>query len=199
MSLRAHGSCLGVGLMLLLTGPVGRAFGHDFRLYAGKVEEDGFTRDIAYFQNQDRTRVQINLPGGWTVAADAAALTLTSPTASGSLIRLENSRFAPDLPFKDKGLEAYRRQALSTLPEGATDTKMVEEHDNPLPIFHWKTYEFVLAYDFYGSSYQRSVLFLDMDAKEQLVVTALAAKPDHARVRSIALDLLRSWQTLPPN
>ena len=85
--------------------------GCDFRVTSGTVQEDGFTHEVSYIHNAARAPVMISLPRGWTVNADALSLTLTCVTSRETLIRLETSGLAPDLPFKDKGLEAYQEKS----------------------------------------------------------------------------------------
>ena len=200
--------CIGVptrpGCMILLltvllsaTDPVGvRAM--DFQLHSTTKEEDGFTREITFFQGDDQTRISINLPIGWAHADDVNTLTLTSPaTMPGNVIRLEKSGFSPGLVFKDSNLEKYRRFAFASIPEGATAVHLVEEHDNPLRVFHWTDYEFVLEYEYFGEAYRRCVMFLNLDARQQLIVTALARKTAYERVHTTMFDVLQSWQPIP--
>ena len=169
----------------------------DFQLSSSTVEEDGFKHEQSFFHHDDKTDVLISLPAGWDRAAEPASLTLTSPTETDALIRLEKSPFAPDLAFKDKGLDTYRRRVLAAVPQGATETQIAEEHDEPLPIFRWKDYEFVVDYVFFGRAFRRSVVFVDLDAQEQIMVTTAAPKAGYDRIHSVALDVLRSWQVMP--
>ena len=187
-----------IGILSMSVG-ISALHGRNFRLYSTTVEEDGFRREISYIQNDDHTRVMISLPRNWIAAVDPAALTITSETSRGSLIRLETSSLTPGLPFKDKDLEAYKKKVFALLPQGGTGACIAEEHDEPLPIFHWKNHEFVLEYEFFGEVYRRSVLFLNLDSKEQLMMTSLASKTEYAKVHDIAFDVLRSWQIVPAN
>ncbi len=168
----------------------------DFQVHSLEVEEDGFKHEQSFLDNGDNSRVFISLPGGWDHSADSGALTLTSRTETDTMVRLEKSPFAPDLPFKDKALESYRKRVLAAVPQGATETQIAEEHDEPLPIFHWKSHEFVVDYIFFGRAFRRSMVFLDLNAREQLLVMTVAPRPGYDRAHGIAFDVLRSWQVM---
>ncbi len=180
-----------------LSGASPRARALDFEVHAMTVAEDGFTHEQLYVHNDARTNVLLTFPSGWHRTEEAASLTLTPPDSNNSLVRLEKSSLTPDTTFADKGLEVYRRRAQAGVPQGATGVQCVEEHDNPLPIFGWKDHEFVFSYEFFGQSYKRSVLFVDLNAREQLVLTCVAAADQFEPVRAAGLDVLRSWQVVP--
>ena len=182
-------------VMLIATAPGGRAL--DFQLQSNVVEEDGFKHEQWFFHNDDKSDVMVDLPTGWDRQAEPGSLTLTAAGETDSLVRMERSAFAPDVPFKDKGLEGYRRRALGTVPQGATEVQSSAEHDDPLPIFHWKSYEFVLDYVFFGRAFRRSVVFVDLNAREQIMVTAVGPKASFDRAHGAAFELLRSWQVMP--
>lgn len=185
---------LSVGLWLVGAASL-RAL--DFQVQSAEVEEDGYKHEQSFLRNGDRSRVLLSLPAGWDRAAEPGALTLSARAETDTMVRLEKSPLTPDLPFKDKGLEAYRRRALASVPQGATETQVAEDRDEPLPVFHWKSHEFVVDYVFFGRAFRRSVVFLDLDATEQIMVTTVAPKAGFARARGEAFEVLRSWQVVP--
>ena len=111
-------------------------------------------------------------------------------------MRVEKSALSPDTPFIDQGLDTYRRRAQASVPQGATDVACAQERDNPLPIFGWKDHEFIFTYEFFGQSYKRSVLFVDLNAREQIVLTCVAPAGQFDPVREAGMDVLRSWQVV---
>lgn len=173
-----------------------RAGALDFVVHTMTVEEDGFTKEVAYVGNDARTNVLLMLPARWNRVDSAASLTLTPPDINNSLVRLEKSSLAPDTPFADKGLDTYRRRAQTGVPQGVTGLQCVQENDNPLPIFGWKDHEFIFTYDFFGQAYKRGVLFVDLNAREQIMLTCVAPADQFDRVRGAGLDVLRSWQVV---
>ena len=184
-------------LALVCAGGIRTVRALDFRLSSYTVEEDGFRHEQTFFRHDDKTNVLVSLPVGWDRAAEPASLTLTSAAQTDALIRLEKSPFTPDTPFKDQGLDAYRQRVLAGVPQGATEVRITGEHDEPLPVFHWKDYEFVVDYVFFGRTFRRSVVFVDLDAREQIMVTTLSPGSGYDQVRSVTFDVLRSWQVMP--
>lgn len=183
-----------VAALLALGAP--RAGALDFVLHATTVEEDGFNREQLYVRNDERSNVLLTLPARWTRNDGAASLTVIPPDFENSLVRIEKSALAPDTSWHDKGVEVYRRRAQADVPQGATGLQCKEERDNPLPIFGWKEHEFVFTYEFFGQAYRRSVLFVNINAREQIVLTCVAPAEHFDRVREAGMDLLRSWQVV---
>ena len=171
----------------------------DFVVHAKNVQEDGFTKEQLYVHNDARSDVLLNLPIEWVRTDSSASLTLVPPDVRNSLVRVEKSALAPDTEFRDAGLDAYRRHAQAGIPQGATGVQCREEHENPLPIFGWKDHEFVFTYDFFGQSYKRGVVFVNLNAREQIMLTCVAPAEGFDAVRAAGLDVLRSWQVVPAN
>ncbi len=169
----------------------------DFQLRTKQVQEDGFTRELTYFSGSETTRVLITLPRDWTPAATANSLTLAAPGTAGGTIRLEKSPLRPDVRFDEQGLTTYQRAMSTAVPAGAAQVRITGQQENPLPIMHWQSHEFTLSYDFFGQSFCRSVLFLNLDAKEQIICTISAPKAVFDAVHNTGFDLLRSWQIEP--
>ena len=74
---------------------------------------------------------------------------------------------------------------------------MVKETADPLPVFGWKDFEFEMTYDFFGTTFHRSVLFIDVDAKQQIFTTVVAEESNFAKVHAAAMDVMRSWCPVP--
>ena len=102
--------------LLLAGAPLARAL--DFQLNSSVVEEDGFKHEQPFFRNDDKTNVFVTLPPAWDRTAEPGSLTLTAPGETDSMVRVEKSPFAPDLPFKDPSLDTYRHRVLGTIPQG---------------------------------------------------------------------------------
>ena len=188
-----------IALLTLLALSVGTRSAHalSFDLGQFSYQEDGFTREQTFFPNDDQTRIYISLPRTWTVTAGGSTLALGNPAVPNCAIRLEKSSFTPDVAFKDKGLDGYRSRALAQVPNGSVGVQVSQEQADPLPIFGWHDYEFFIDYEFYGQTFRRSVLFLDLNPKEQLVLSTVSLKADFDRTHEVALDVLRSWQVMP--
>lgn len=179
-----------------LLGKVPPAGALDFVLHASTVVDDGIRKEQLYVRNDERTSVLLSLPTRWTRTDSPASLTLTPPDIDNSLVRVEKSTLTPDTPLRDKGLDVYRKRAEADVPQGATGLQCTREQDNPLPIFGWKDYEFVFSYDFFGQAYKRSVVFINLNAREQIMLTCVAPADRFDSVHEAGLDLMRSWQVV---
>ena len=186
-------------IAVFAAGSVARVGALDFITHTMTVQEDGFPKEQSYVSNDAHTNVLLSLPRGWSHVDDAASLTLTPPDSNNSLARVEKSSLAPDTPFSAKGLDTYRRRAQAGVPPGATGLQCVEERDQPLPIFGWKDHEFIFSYEFFGQAYKRSVLFVNLNAREQILLTCVAPSEQFNRVHEAGLDVLRSWQVVASN
>ena len=180
-----------------LAGAVPRAEALDFVLHTKNVEEDGFTKEQLYVRNDERSDVLLNLPARWVRTDGPATLTLMPPDVRNSLVRVEKSPLAPNTEFREAGLETYRRRAQADIPQGATTVQCQEEHENPLPVFGWKDHEFLFTYDFFGQTYKRSVVFINLNAREQIMLTCVAPAEGFDAVRDAGFEVLRSWQVVP--
>ncbi len=169
----------------------------DFTLSTKSVEEDGYPRQVSYFAYDAQTNVIIRAPAKWQITTTPTTMILTSPSLPGSEVRLEKSPFAPSLLFKEQDLERYRQHALTQAPPGSAEVLVTAEKENPLPIFDWTDHEFLVEYAFYGQRFKRSILFLNLDAAQQLRVTAVGLSADFDQVHRAAYALLQSWQATP--
>ena len=169
----------------------------DFQLHPTTTVDDGFTHEHSCFRYDDRSDMQIDLPRGWHTTADAGSITTVAPDASGALIRIEKSPLTPATLFRDAGLDVYRQRVLAGIPQGATNTRIVTEKADPLPIFGWKDYEFTVSYDFFGQSLRRSVVFVNLNPKEQILMTVSAGQSEFDKVRGQGMTVMQSWMPVP--
>ena len=79
-----------------------------------------------------------------TVHGGGSILALANPAAPNSTILLEKSSLAPDISFKDAGLEVYHKHALAQLLNGSWvhGCSSGRRASWPLSIFGWHDYEF---------------------------------------------------------
>ena len=188
-----------IAATFLLTGLVPPMNALDFVVRSKNVQEDGFTKEQLYVRNDARSDVWLILPGEWSRTDGPDSLTLTPPKVSNALVRVEKSSLAPNTEFRGDGLEVYRRRATADIPQGATNVLCREERDAPLPIFGWKDHEFIFTYDFFGQAYRRGVLFINLNAREQIILTCVAPAESFDKVHNEGLDVMRSWQPVPSN
>ena len=169
----------------------------DFQLHSLKVEEDGLTYERSYFSGDEHTRVMIDLPHGWSISDGPGFLSATPQELADSILRIEKSPLTPDTPFRDKGLDVYRQRLLAAVPREAVNVRMVQEQADPLPVFRWKDYEWIVEYDYFGQSFRRGAMFVNLNAREQILLTTVARRDHFDAVHEAGLNVLRSWNPVP--
>jgi hypothetical protein len=193
--------CLACGVLAILAlgsvFPVGLAHALDFELHSVATVEDGVPREHSSFRYDDHTDMMIDLPHGWSTTATAAAIICVPTNAVGAEVRIEKSTLTPGTPFAGAGLDVYRQRLLSGVPAGAANPRLGEEKRDPLPVFGWKDYEFTVAFTFFGQQLQRSVTFINLNDKEQIMVIVTGAQGEFDRIHAQAMDVMLSWSPVP--
>jgi hypothetical protein len=170
----------------------------DFQLHTVSINEDGYMHKHSCFKYDEHTDVMIDFPVDWTTTAGAGSITSSPPREANTSIFLQPSPLTPATLFKGSGLDTYRQRAAAMVPPGAVNRHMVKETADPLPVFGWKDFEFEMTYDFFGVTFHRSVLFIDVDATQQILTTVVAEEPNFGRVHAAAMDVMRSWCPVSP-
>ena len=169
----------------------------NFQLRHVRILDDGVMTDHTCFQFDEHTEMLLDLPRRWNTSSTPTDVTSSPPDRPTDQFRLEKSAFTPDLPFQDKGLEAYRARLLATMPKGAQNVRVVSEQADPLPMFGWKDYEFVVDYDFYGQSFRRGTLFINVNPTLQLAMTTTSNADAFGDLRTASFRIMRSWCIVP--
>jgi hypothetical protein len=189
--------CLAAGMALAGVFPVGMARALNFELHPVTTLEDGALREHESFRYDGHTNVRIDVPRGWSTTATAAEITCVPMNAGGAEVRIEKSALTPATPFAGAGLDVYRQRVLSTVPQGAANLRMGEEKRDPLPVFGWKDYELTVAFEFFSQRLRRSVIFINLNATEQIMVIVTGAQSDFDRIHAQAMDVMLSWTPVP--
>ena len=56
-----------------------------------------------------------------------------------------------------------------------------------------------MAYNFFGRDLRRSVLFINVNPKQQILLTVTAEQGDYEKVYGQGLTLMQSWIPIPAN
>jgi hypothetical protein len=187
------------GIALVCVCPVGPASALDFELHSAVTVEDGVPRKHACFRYDEHTNVMIDLPHSWSTTSTAAAITCVPTNTGGAEVRIEKSTLTPGTPFANAGLDVYRQHLLSIVPHGAASLRLGEEKRDRLPVFGWKDYEFTVAFDFFSQQLLRSVMFINLNDKEQIMVIVTGARPGFDQIHAQAMDVMLSWSPVPAN
>jgi len=112
----------------------------------------------------------------------------------GASLVLRRSPHEPALPFEGEGLATYRTTALSYAPSGMQPVGEMTEIENPLAINGWTGRRFVMRYQIPGSQVSQSVTFLNLNAKEQIVLVATGYEQNFGEITGRVDALMRSWR-----
>ena len=173
------------------------AYSLDFRLDTVSVIEDGFSHQHSYFQGEAGNKTSIDLPYDWASVSDEQSISVSPRNLSNCEIRVSKSPLTPQTAFNESTLDIYRNSVKSLIPRDAVNLRIIEEKPSPLPVFNWKDYEFVASYNLYGELFKRSMIFISLNPKEQILVSAVSPDISYEFVHKTALELMFSWCSTP--
>jgi hypothetical protein len=143
-----------------------------------------------YFFEDAGKQMGFRIDNNMTVKGTSASAVFEFGDLKNSGMKILRSPKNPEAPFGEKDLESYRAVARALVPESATDVQVEQEKPGAIAINAWTSYQFVFTYNLSGSAYRRSVIFLNYDKTEQLIMDVSAPSPEFDRV------YLRSYQVL---
>ncbi len=94
--------------------------------------------------------------------------------------------------FDEKAREACREIARAKIPRDATAVTLEKELEDPYRINGWKSFGLIFSYDYFGVPTKRSIVFLDFDPKQRLVVDIRADAPQFDAATARAWRILNS-------
>ncbi|MES2572158.1 MAG: hypothetical protein V4710_19135 [Verrucomicrobiota bacterium] len=115
-----------------------------------------------------------------------------------ALMHLRPSPMKASIAFDPVSLPQYRAAALQLLPRELQNPLVVAEETNVLPINDWKTRRITFTYEVGGNAVRESVLFLNLEPAQQIVVQVRAGESDFALISARAEDILRRWHEVLP-
>lgn len=121
-----------------------------------------------YFFQDEGKRLSFRMDNQMSVNGTADSAVFRFGDIKQGAVKISKSQFASTTPFDEKNIEAYRLAARSLLPPDAANVQ-IEERTNPITINGWTSQQFIFRYSLTGSPYSRSVTFLNLNDKEQIV------------------------------
>jgi len=155
------------------------------------VGGDGPDQPVTLFQ-RGREYVSLRIPPNWKSVGSGTEVTfsLEGGKQSTAVWRVYTGKIKFD--GEKKSMETFRKLAATSAPAGATD---IVQSSEPLAgkIYGMNTLEAELSFQFYGNTFQRSILiFEDRDGQQySFMVTSLAS--EFANVQSQAMGFLKTW------
>jgi hypothetical protein len=162
------------------------------------TEFDGLAIRQLYFLDRS-TKIGITLDQETTVTAGGGGVLFKFPKVPDASFRILTSSLTPDVPMTEaESLEGYRAAALSFVPAGATEVKVLEETANPLPINRWQSHVFVVSYHAAARAMKLSVTFVNVNPVSQLALVTHATPSTFADAADRSFQIIRSWHEIVP-
>jgi hypothetical protein len=140
-------------------------------------------------------QVTYQAPRGWEYSGSATQLTLRPPNKPQAEATITRIPLPQPGSFDDESLKKLVTEAVASVPKGSENVTLVSQEKNPLLINRKETFLITLAYDFYGASYSRSILFLNR-GNEQIRFQLTCSQADFKELQKAFLGSQYSWRNL---
>ena len=140
-------------------------------------------------------QVTYQAPRGWEYSGSATQLTLRPPNKPQGEATITRIPLPQPGSFDDESLKKLVTEAVASVPKGSENVTVVSQEKNPLLINRKETFLMTLAYNFYGASYSRSILFLNR-GNEQIRFQLTCHQADFNELQKAFLGSQYSWQNL---
>jgi len=140
-------------------------------------------------------QVTYQAPRGWEYSGSATQLTLRPPNKPQAEATITRIPLPQAGSFDDESLKKLVTEAVASVPKGSENVTLVSQEKNPLLINRKETFLITLAYDFYGASYSRSILFLNR-GNEQIRFQLTCSQADFKELQKAFLGSQYSWRNL---
>lgn len=164
--------------------------GIDFTLHSRQTDAASGTEN-QYITDGDN-HIYLHIPHGWSASGGGGQLTLV-PNLPSSEVQVRQLAGPPALPLDPAGLDALRKSALASVPQGAKDIKPAGEIKDLLPVFGWKSFEATFEYEFYGQLMRHSVLYINMIPGRVIQVSVTSIAPDFEGVHESVRKMMFGW------
>jgi hypothetical protein len=160
-----------------------------------QYEGDGVKFKQLTFSDGGAKEITYSPPRGWDYSGSANQLTLHPPNKSQTEATISKVSLAQPASFDDETVKKLVDEALASVPRGSTDAQLISQEKNPLMIERKETLLLTVTYNFYGQSYNRSILFLNR-GKEQIRFQLACRQSDFKELQKAFLGSQYSWQNL---
>jgi hypothetical protein len=155
---------------------------------------DGVKLKQLAFPDGDR-KVTYQSPHGWDYSGTATQLTLhppNKPQAEATITRIPRS---DQSQFDDETLRKLVAEAVALVPKGSSNVAVDSQEKAPLRIGRRETFLVVLSYSLFGSSYNRSILFVNRGG-EQIRCQLTCRSADFKELQKAFSSSQYSWRNL---
>lgn len=150
---------------------------------------NGFRVNRYFFEDSGK-QMGFRIDSKMTVKGTTASAAFKFEDLTNASMQIVKSPKSPEAPFADKEIELYRAHARALVPANATDVEIEQENRDAIAINGWTSHQFLFTYKLFGVPYRRSVIFLNYNKTEQLILDVSAPALE------FELVYLRSYQVL---
>jgi hypothetical protein len=111
---------------------------------------------------------------------------------------IKRSPLTSKVLFDAEGLVHYQKAAVQMLPPGIQNLVQDETVANPESLNGGNSYRFTFTYDIGSEKMRESIIFLNLDARQQIVVHTGAFLKDFEGAAARATGFIRSWHVTNP-
>jgi hypothetical protein len=140
-------------------------------------------------------RVTYTPPRGWHHSGSGDGLQLQPPRNPDAQAFISVTKLTEPQVLDESTMKRLSDEVIASLPGAATHAVIVSQQKNPLLIERKETFLVIINYDCYGTSYARSVMFLNRK-REQLRFQLTSPRLSFAPLQKEFLGSQFSWQNL---
>lgn len=161
-----------------------------------EVVEDGITYREARFKTPEG-EVMLTLSPGWTIRGQKqrAQITWTDQTTDAVI---ETVALQKPEPLDEAAITKFKQEVLAALPAGSTKVTTVNESQNSLMPGGNPSFEFMITYDLWGKTLQRSVLLVN-GPQDRLIFRFTCLKADFNVLNTNFRRSLMTWRVVAAN
>ena len=139
-----------------------------------------------------KKKVYLDLSKTWMVEGGPAEVTFQPGKLTTTMVVFKMTH-GTSLAFDEKTIDDCRGRIKGFLKEGAKDFIILDETKAPYAIKAWDSYQIVGRYNFYGVWMKVGVIFINLDANQQLTVVITGTDTEFNPVAAATKELLMSW------
>lgn len=186
-----------LSVTLILLGFVVTAYGIiDLTPTPTEYRAEGVTFQQLLFKD-DRQIISYDLPRQWTYRFEGGRIVLAPPQTPFAEAVIEAVPLAKPQPLDESTIKVLEQQIVGALPASSDSVAVLKREQNPVILDSNRSFELVLSYNALGTSFQRSVLFIDTSTT-RLVFKLTSRRSDFDKLNSIFRASILTWQRLEP-
>jgi hypothetical protein len=176
---------------LLIAPPVSLRAQLDLTAAVTEYEAGGFKHRQLNFQH-NQSRVQYELPHGWTFRSEPRRIELTPPEAKFAKALIEATPVAPPQALDTN---AIRERFVAEAPPGSQEIKLEEEGESPVQPGGYPSFQITISYQTMGEKFLKRAIFVNLP-DTQLVFRFTSRKDDFEALFVDFKRSIMSWQVV---